>query len=461
MTNALPFEPYKIKAVEKIPFSTEQERRTAAEAADFNLYEVSSDLVLIDLLTDSGTGALSTEQRAAMMRADESYAGNRSISKLRACIEELLGFTHIFPTHQGRAAERVLISSLCKAGDIVPANTHFDTTRANFTSFGVEAIDLPNPLSIDVSAPHPFKGNIDLAALEAFLKKEAGRTPFVLLTVTNNSCADQPVSMRNIQQTAALASRYSIPLYLDACRFAQNAWFIQQNEAGYQNQSIRKIVSEMFRYADGFFLSAKKDGLSPMGGLLGTRNTTVAQKLREAVLLAEGHPSYGGLSGEHLESMAVGFYEATEQSYLDHHCSFTRYLGEGLAEEGVPVVQPTGAHAVYIDARGFLPHFSDEDQPGQALVVELFVRYGIRGTKMKFGVGSLLEEGFEFVRLALPSRTYTQSHLDYVIRSVRELYRNHKQVEPLRLVCCPKMLSGFSAHYARPAQVAALETVGA
>ncbi len=453
MSTGLPFEPYRIKVVEKIRISTEEERLQAAEAACFNLYDVSSDLVLIDLLTDSGTGALSTEQRSAMMLADESYAGNRSIRKLQQCIEDLFGFTYAFPTHQGRAAERILVSTLCSPGDVIPSNTHFDTTRANLAAAEVQALDLPDPANAAIFTPHPFKGNIDLQALQRKLAEESSHTPFVTLTITNNSCADQPVSMQNIRETAALVNSFGIPLYLDACRFAQNAWFIRSFEPGYESIPIRLIVREMFQYVDGFFLSAKKDGLSPMGGLLGTRNPEVAQKFRDAILLAEGHPSYGGLAGEHLEAMAVGFEEAIEEDYLAHHTAVTHYLGSSLFEAGIPVVQPTGAHAVFLDARTFLPHFSEEDQPGQALVIELFVRFGIRAAKMKFGAGSITPTGFEFVRLAVPSRVYTQSHLNYVIDSMHKLYAQRHTIAPLSLLSCPKMLPGFSARYTRPAPV--------
>lgn len=451
MSTKLPFEPYKIKAVERIRISTEEERLLAAEAAAFNLYDVSSSLVLIDLLTDSGTGALSTEQRSAMMRADESYAGNRSIRKLQQCIEDLFGLTSVFPTHQGRAAERILVSTLCSPGDVVLSNTHFDTTKANLTAAGVQALDLPNPASADLFAPQPFKGNMDLQALRAKLEEQSSRIPFVTLTITNNSCADQPVSMQNIRETAALVNSFGIPLYLDACRFAQNAWFIRNFEPGYESTPIRFIVREMFHYADGFFLSAKKDGLSPMGGLLGTRNPAVALKFREAILLSEGHPSYGGLAGEHLEAMAVGFEEATEEDYLAHHTAFTHYLGSKLSEAGIPVVQPIGSHAVFLDTKTFLPHFSPEDQPGQALAIELFVRFGIRSTKMSFGAGSITPDGFEFLRLAIPSRVYTQSHMDYVIDAFLQLYTQRYAIRPLALLSSPKMLSGFSACYSRPA----------
>lgn len=444
MLNELPFEPYRMKVVERIHLSTPEERRAAVEAAGFNLYEINSELVLIDLLTDSGTGALSTEQRAAMMQADESYAGNRSIRKLQQTVERLFGFSHFFPTHQGRAAERVLISSLCRPGHMVLGNTHFDTTRANLMAAGVEPVDLPCPQSEDLSRPHPFKGNIDLVALKARLEADASRIPLVILTVTNNSCADQPVSMTNIRETSALVNGYGVPLYLDACRFAQNAWFIQAREPGYQKRSIRSIVQEMFHFADGFFLSAKKDGLSPMGGLIATRSPETADRFRQSILLAEGHPSYGGLAGEHLEAMAMGFYESTEQEYLDHHIAFTDYLGSRLAAAGLPVVQPSGAHAVFLDAKAFVPHLSEAHNPGQSLAVELYVRYGIRGARMRCGNN-------EFVRLAIPSRVYTQSHLNYVIDSISKLYEQRRTIAPLSLVSTTKILSGFNARYTRPA----------
>lgn len=453
MASELPFEPYKIRSVERIRISTEQERREAAEAAGFNLYEISSDFVLVDLLTDSGTGALSTEQRSAMTVADESYAGNRSIRKLQLCAEDLFGFSHVFPTHQGRAAERILISTLCSPGDIVPSNTHFDTTRANLEAAGVQAVDLPSATSSQLFSPHPFKGNIDLEALRACLEQDSSRIPFVTLTITNNSCADQPVSMENIREATTLVNSFGKPLYLDACRFAQNAWFIRSLEPGYEKRSIRSIVHEMFHYADGFFLSAKKDGLSPMGGLLGTRDPKVERKFRDAILLSEGHPSYGGLSGEHLESMAVGFYESTDENYLEHHVAFTRYLGSKLTQAGLPVVLPIGAHAVFLDTRTFLPKFTEADQPGQALAVELFIRFGIRSTRMKFRTGWTEDCRFEFLRLAIPSRVYTQSHLNYVIDSLQRLHKERHTIRPLSLLSRPGTLSGFTACYARPAPI--------
>ncbi|HEY1481332.1 MAG TPA: tryptophanase, partial [Candidatus Acidoferrum sp.] len=380
-------EPFRIKSVEPIRETTRAQRQELIEKAGYNLFLVASEAILIDLLTDSGTSAMSTEQWAAMMRGDESYAGSPSFARFRDSVQAIMGFQHVIPTHQGRAAERILFNVMCKKGDIVPNNTHFDTTRANCEFVGAQALDLPIPEAKEPAKLHPFKGNMDTAALLEVIEREGrAKIPLVMLTVTNNSGGGQPVSMANIRAVKEICKQHKIPLYIDACRFAENAYFIKLREAGYANKSPREIACEMFSYADGCTMSAKKDGLANIGGFLCTNDDLLAQQEKDLLILTEGFPTYGGLAGRDLEAIAVGLNEALEEEYLKYRIASTAFLGNHVASEGVPIVQPPGGHAIYIDARAFLPHIPTSQFPGIALAVELYLEGGIRSVE----IGSLM-----------------------------------------------------------------------
>jgi tyrosine phenol-lyase len=450
-------EPFRIKSVESIRLITRQQRENLLEAAGFNLFLVEADDIFIDLLTDSGTGAMSTEQWAAMMHGDESYAGSPSFRRFRQSVQAITGFKHVIPTHQGRAAERILFSVMCKPGDVVPSNTHFDTTRANCEHSGAEALDLPIPEALEPSRLHSFKGNMDTARLEETLQRVGPkRVPLVMLTVTNNSGGGQPVSMANIKAVKAICSRHNIPLYIDASRFAENVWFIRLREPGYADKTPRDIAREMFSYADGCTMSAKKDGLANIGGFLCTNNDANAQAEKELLILTEGYPTYGGLAGRDLDAIAVGLNEALEEDYLSHRIGSTAYLGEGIAAAGVPIVQPPGGHAIYIDARAFLPHIPPTQFPGSALAAELYLEAGIRS----FEMGTLIfgkrdEDGVEhagpmdLLRLAIPRRVYTQSHFDYVIESVHAVWLRRERIRGLELIHQSPRLRHFTARFRR------------
>ncbi len=380
-------EPFKIKTVEPIRWTTRPERELLLRAAHYNLFQLPAHAVLIDLLTDSGTSAMSTRQWAAMMEGDESYAGSRSFERFRRAVEGIFGYKHTIPTHQGRAAERILFSVMCKKGDVVPNNTHFDTTRANVEFVGAEALDLPVPEGLEAADPHPFKGNMDLAALEKLIARVgAGRVPLVMLTITNNSGGGQPVSLENMRAVRQVCRRHSIPLYFDACRFAENAYFIKLREPGHQEKSPREIAREMFSLGDGCTMSAKKDGLANIGGFLCTNDDELAQQEKHLLILTEGYPTYGGLAGRDLEAIAVGLEEVLDEDYLRYRIVSTGYLGRHIAAAGVPIVQPPGGHAVYIDARAFLPHIPPPQFPGVALAGELYLEGGIRSVE----IGSLM-----------------------------------------------------------------------
>src|SRR5450631_4193008 len=408
-------EPFRIKSVEPIRWTTRQQRKQLLEAAFYNLFLLPADDVLIDLLTDSGTGAMSTHQWAAIMEGDESYAGSRSFVRFRNSIQEIVGYKHVIPTHQGRAAERILFSVTCKKGDVVPNNTHFDTTRANVEFVGAEAVDLLIAEGRQPSSQHPFKGNMDVDALEELIDRVGrDRIPLVMLTVTNNSGGGQPVSMQNVRRVSAVCKQHGIPLYFDACRFAENSWFIKLREEGYADKTPKEIAQEMFRYGDGCTMSAKKDGMANIGGFLCTSNDLLAQQEKDLLILTEGYPTYGGLAGRDLEAIAVGIQEALEEDYLRYRITSTGYLGRKLSEAGVPIVQPPGGHAIYLDARAFLPHIPLEQFPGVALTCELYLEGGIRSVEiggLMFGKSAKMD----LVRLAIPRRVYTQSHIDYVI----------------------------------------------
>ena len=372
-------EPFRIKSVEPIRWTTRPQREQLLRAAYYNLFLLPADDVLIDLLTDSGTGAMSTHQWAAMMEGDESYAGSRSFERFRDSVQEIFGYKHVIPTHQGRAAERILFSVMCKKDDVVPNNTHFDTTRANVEFVGAEAVDLVIAEGKQPSLVHPFKGNMDVEALENLIQRVGReRIPLVMITVTNNSGGGQPVSMANVRQVSAVCRRHRIPLYFDACRFAENAYFIKLREPGYALKSPKQIAREMFAYGDGCTMSAKKDGLANIGGFLCTNDDLLAQQEKNLLILTEGYPTYGGLAGRDLEAIAVGVQEALEEDYLRYRIASTAYLGTHIAAQGVPIVQPPGGHAIYLDARAFLPHIPPAQFPGVALAAELYLEGGIR-----------------------------------------------------------------------------------
>jgi len=450
-------EPFRIKSVEPIRQTTRAQREKLLEAAGYNLFLIASDDILIDLLTDSGTNAMSTEQWAAVMRGDESYAGSPSFTRFRESIQAIMGFKHVIPTHQGRAAERILFSVMCKKGDVVPNNTHFDTTRANCEFVGAKALDLPTPEALEPARQHPFKGNLDTKRLEeTIVRVGAKRVPLVMITVTNNSGGGQPVSMANIKAVKEICSRYKIPLYIDACRYAENAYLIKLREPGYADKTPREIAREMFRHADGCTMSAKKDGLANIGGFLCTNDDMVAQAEKDLLILTEGFPTYGGLAGRDLDAIAVGLNEALEEDYLKYRITSTAYLGDHISREGVPIVQPPGGHAIYIDARAFLPHIPPTKFPGVALAAELYLEGGIRSVE----IGTLMfgkrdENGVEqpgaldLLRLAIPRRVYTQSHIDYVVEVIVEVWRRREQIRGLELTYQAPFLRHFTARFRR------------
>ena len=391
---------------------------------------------------------MSTHQWAAIMEGDESYAGSRSFDRFRNSIHDIVGYKHVIPTHQGRAAERILFGVTCKKGDVVPNNTHFDTTRANVEFVGAEAVDLLIPEGREPSLQYPFKGNMDVAALESLIANVGReRIPLVMLTVTNNSGGGQPVSMENVRQVSAVCKRHRIPLYFDACRFAENAWFIKLREPGYADKTPKQIAQEMFRYGDGCTMSAKKDGMANIGGFLCTSNDLLAQQQKDLLILSEGYPTYGGLAGRDLEAIAVGIQEALEEDYLRYRIASTAYLGNHIAEAGVPIVQPPGGHAIYIDARAFLPHIPADQFPGVALAAELYLQGGVRSVE----IGTLMFAGaaqMDLVRLAMPRRVYTQSHVDYLVEVIIEVYRNRECIRGMRLTYEAPFLRHFTAHLA-------------
>ena len=442
-------EPFKIKSVEPICWTTREEREQLLRAAHYNLFLLSADDVLIDLLTDSGTGAMSTRQWAAVMEGDESYAGSRSFERLRSAVQHIFGYKHVIPTHQGRAAERILFSVMCKKGDVVPNNTHFDTTRANIEFVGTEAADLLIPEGREPGTQHPFKGNMDVAALEALIAR-VGREkiPLAMLTVTNNSGGGQPVSMENVRAVSAVCRKHGIPLYFDACRFAENAYFIKLREPGYASKTPKAIAQEMFSLGDGCTMSAKKDGLANIGGFLCTNNDAVAQQEQNLLILTEGYPTYGGLAGRDLAAIAVGLEEVLEEDYLRYRIVSTAYLGRHLSEQGVPIVEPPGGHAIYLDAHAFLPQIPCEEFPGVALAAELYLEGGIRSVEigtLMFGETAKLD----LVRLAIPRRVYTQSHIDYVIEVILDVWKRREQIRGLRLTYEPPFLRHFTARFER------------
>ena len=450
-------EPFKIKMVEPIKMTTREERRRILEAAGYNLFLIQAEDVLIDLLTDSGTGAMSAEQWASIMRGDESYAGSRSWSRFEAATQDIFGFKHIIPTHQGRAAERILFSIMCKKGDVVPNNTHFDTTRANIEYVGAEAIDLPIPEGRQPSLVHPFKGNMDTNALRELIERVGPlRIPLVMLTVTNNSGGGQPVSLANIREVKRTVEQFGIPLYIDACRFAENSYFIKLREEGFAGMPVKEIARAIFSCADGCTMSAKKDGLANIGGFLATNDDLLARQEQDLLILTEGFPTYGGLAGRDLDAIATGLEEVLHEDYLEYRIISTKYLGEHIAREGVPIMQPPGGHAIYIDARALLPQIPPHQFPGVALVAELYLEAGIRsveiGTAM-FGrtdpkTGEEQTAAMELVRLAIPRRVYTQSHIDYVVEAILDVFKRREGIHGLRMTYQAPYLRHFSARFA-------------
>jgi tryptophanase len=441
-------EPFRIKSIEPIRWTTREQRENLLKAAGYNLFLLAAKDVLIDLLTDSGTGAMSTEQWAGVMRGDESYAGSPSFTRFRDSVQDIFGYRHVIPTHQGRAAERILFSVMCKKGDVVPNNTHFDTTRANVEFVGAEALDLPCAEALNPADQHPFKGNMDLVALEqAITRVGRERIPLVMLTVTNNSGGGQPVSMANARAVSEICHKHGIPLYFDACRFAENAYFIKHREPGYADKTPKWIAQEMFKLGDGCTMSAKKDGMANIGGFLCTNDDALAQQEKNLLILTEGYPTYGGLSGRDLEAVGIGIQEALNEDYLRYRIASTAYLGRKISEQGVPIIQPPGGHAVYIDARAFLPHVPQAQFPGVALANELYLEGGIRSVE----IGTLMFDQaarMDLVRLAIPRRVYTQSHIDYVVEVILEVWQRRRQIKGLNLISGAPFLRHFSARLA-------------
>ncbi len=448
-------EPFRIKSVEPIRMTTPQERLQMLEAAKLNVFKLRAEDVLLDWLTDSGTGAMSSAQWGAIMVGDESYAGARSFFRLEAVLQGITGMAHFIPTHQGRAAEKVLFSAVCKQGDLVPNNCHFDTTRANLEFNGVEALDLVIVEGLQPSLIHPFKGNIDLARVEEVLKKDGHRVPFGMLTVTNNTGGGQPVSMANIRAYAQLLKKYGKPLIMDVCRFAENAMFIKLREPGYENTPIKAICQEMFSYADGCTMSAKKDGMVNIGGFIMLRSDEWLDPVRNMLILTEGFPTYGGLAGRDLEALAVGLEEGMDESYLRYRLRTAEYLGEKLEAAGVGFVKPTGGHAVYIDAKTVLPDMPVEHYPAWALCNALYLEGGIRGVEIgSVMFGKRLEDGtetyhsMELVRLAFPRRMYTQSHFDFAAEVIADVKAKAREIRGVKIVKQSKYLRHFTAEMA-------------
>ena len=446
-------EPFRIKSVEALKFTTRDERIAALRRADHNVFKLRGDDVLIDLLTDSGTGAMSSAQWGALVQGDETYAGSRSFYRFESVVRDLTGFKHVIPTHQGRAAERILFHTILGPGDVVPNNNHFDTTRANIEVEDAEARDLVVAEGRQPSLVRPFKGNIDVDALETLLQKDGDRVPLVMVTVTNNSGGGQPVSMANLRAVRAVCDRHRKPFFLDACRFAENAWFIKQREEGYAEKTPFEIAREMFRLADGCTMSAKKDGLANIGGFLAMNSDAWAERCRNLLILTEGFPTYGGLAGYDLEAIARGLEEVVEEPYLMYRIRSTAYLAEKISAAGVPIIQPPGGHAVYIDARAMLPHIPPLQYPGIALVNALYVEAGVRGVEIGTVMFGLHPDGVEraaemdLVRLAIPRRVYTQSHIDYVAEAVIHVSRAKEGLRGFRMTSQPALLRHFTASF--------------
>lgn len=448
-------EPFKIKSVEPIRFTTREERETLLKDAGFNPFLLPADDVLIDLLTDSGTSAMSAKQWAGIMEGDESYAGSKSFYRFESVIKNITGMKFIIPTHQGRAAEKILFSIVGGPGKFVPNNTHFDTTRANVEFSGAEAFDLLNEIGKHPEIRADFKGNMDIEKLETFIKeKGVENIPVCMITVTNNSGGGQPVSMQNIKDVKVVCKKYNIPLFIDACRFAENAYFIKLREKGYENKTPLEIAQEMFSYADGITMSAKKDALVNIGGFLAMNDEDLAMKCRNLLIVTEGFPTYGGLAGRDLEAVAQGLLEVLDEHYLQYRLRSIEYLGEKLIAAGVPIIEPPGGHAIYIDAKRFLPEIPADQYPGQSIVCELYLEGGVRAVEIgsvMFGKydknGKLISAMMELVRMAIPRRVYTQSHIDYLLEVVIEVYNNRQKLKGYKIIYEAPMLRHFTARF--------------
>ncbi|MEX2463283.1 MAG: tryptophanase [Balneolaceae bacterium] len=445
-------EPFRIRSVEPIRFTTMKERTKLLKAAGYNPFLLKAKDVLIDLLTDSGTGAMSSAQWSGMIASDESYAGSESFYRFETAVQDITGYKHVIPTHQGRAAENILFTTIAKKGDIIPNNTHFDTTRAHVEHNGAEALDLVIDEGKDPQKIHPFKGNMNIEKLEKTIKERGKENiPVIMITTTNNSGGGQPVSMKNIKGVSHIARKYGIPFFIDACRFAENSWFIKTREAGYEEKSPIEIAQEMFSYADGCTMSAKKDGMSNIGGFLAMNADNLAKKCRSLTILTEGFPTYGGMAGYDMEAVAIGLYEALDEGYLRYRIRSTAYLGEKLSLAGISIVQPTGGHAVYIDAKEMLPHIPALEYPAWSLTNALYLVGGIRAVEIgsvMFGLqpdGSEKPAQMELVRLAIPRRVYTQSHVDYLAEAVIHTYRQREMLEGYKITSEPSVLRHFSA----------------
>jgi len=446
-------EPFRIKSVEPIYFNTQEEREVILKKADYNVFGIASRDVLIDLLTDSGTSAMSSRQWGGIMEGDESYAGSPSFHRFESMVKRITGMQYVIPTHQGRASEKILFSAVGGKGKTIISNTLFDTTRANIEFSGATGIDLLCAEGKDPLKAAPFKGNMDVEALEPTIQKVgAANIPMVMITVTNNSGGGQPVSMANMKAVAAICKKHKIPFFIDCCRFAENAYFIKKREAGYENRSIESIAQEMFSLADGCSMSAKKDAFANIGGFLALNDSQLALECRNLLIITEGFPTYGGLAGRDLEAIAIGLEEVMEESYLQYRIRSMEYLTEKLAAAGVPVMQPAGGHAVYLDAKTFLPHIPSSQYPGQSLVCALYVEGGIRAVEigsLMFGKydeqHQLIPATLELVRLAIPRRVYTQSHIDYVAEVIIEVYKKRNELKGLQILEEAPLLRHFTA----------------
>jgi tryptophanase len=447
-------EPFRVKVVEALPQPTAARRSEALARADWNLFKLDATDVAIDLLTDSGTGAMSAEQWAAMMRGDESYAGSPSFRRFEAVVRELTGMEHVIPVHQGRAAEHLLFPLIADASSVIPSNTHFDTTRANIESVGATALDLVIPEGRDPSSLHPFKGNVDIEALERALDEHRGHVPLGMVTITNNAGGGQPVSLANLRAVRDVLHARGIPMFLDACRFAENAWFIREREPGHEGRAPFDIARDMFALADGATFSAKKDGLAHVGGFLSLRDGELARRARERLVVTEGFPTYGGLAGRDLEGIAVGLREVVDESYLRYRIATVAYLGTRLADAGVPLVKPFGGHAIFLDAKHFAPHVPPAQFPGQSVACALYLLGGVRSCE----IGSVMlgrrdadgrehSAAMELVRLALPRRTYTQAHVDFVIEVVIATHERRAHLPGIQIVDQPAVLRHFTARF--------------
>lgn len=448
-------EPFKIKSVEPIRFTTKEEREKLLKEAGYNPFLLHADDVLIDLLTDSGTSAMSSKQWAGIMEGDEAYAGSKSFYRFEAVVKSITQMKHIIPTHQGRAAEKILFSIVGGPGKYFPNNTHFDTTRANIEFSGSEAVDLLNEVGKHPEIRADFKGNMDIDKLEALIiEKGPENIPLCMITVTNNSGGGQPVSMQNIRETKEICKKYGIPLFIDACRFAENAYFIKLREKGYENKTPLEIAQEMFSYADGVTMSAKKDALVNIGGFLALNDDELAMKCRNLLIVTEGFPTYGGLAGRDLEAVAQGLLEVLDEHYLQYRIRSIEYLGEKLVSAGVPIIEPPGGHAIYIDAKRFTPHIPPDQYPGQSIVCELYIEGGVRAVEIgsvMFGKydkqGKLIPAMMELVRLAIPRRVYTQSHIDYVIEVIQEVYSEREKLRGMKIIEEAPILRHFTAKF--------------